>query len=74
MAALALALNPSSAISTFLALVLLIAIVLHVALVLWEVLGSHSNSHVALAARYMRRGGLCEIFWGPFSFLAWYFL
>ncbi len=63
---LAVALNPGSAISTFLALVLLIAIALHVALVLWEVLGSHSSSHIAAAARYMRRGGLRETFWGPF--------
>ena len=63
---LALVLNPGSAISTFLALVLLIAIVLHVTLVLWEVLGSHSNSHVAAASSYMRRGGLRETFWGIF--------
>src|SRR6266568_2355945 len=63
---LAVVLNPGSAISTFLALVLLIAIALHVALVLWEVLSSHSNSHVAAAVRYMRRGGLHETFWGPF--------
>ena len=63
---LAVVLNPGSAISTFLALVLLIAIALHVALVLWEMLGSHSSSHVAMAVRYMRRGGLRETFWGPF--------
>ncbi len=63
---LAVVLNPGRVISTFLALVLLIAIALHVALVLWEVLGSHSNSHVAMAVRYMRRGGLRETFWGPF--------
>jgi len=63
---LALVLNPGRAISTFLALVLLIAVALHIALVLWEMLGSHSSSHVAAAARYMRRGGLRETFWGPF--------
>ncbi len=63
---LAVVLNPGSAISTFLALVLLIAVALHVALVLWEVFGSHSSSHVAAAARYMQRGGLRKTFWGPF--------
>jgi Fe-S-cluster-containing dehydrogenase component/formate-dependent nitrite reductase membrane component NrfD len=63
---LALVLTPGSAISTFLASVLLIAIMLHVALVLWEVFGSHSNSHVATTAHYMRRGGLRKTFWGPF--------
>ena len=62
---LALVLNPGSTISMFLALVLLIAIVLHIALVLWEVRGSHSNSHVAMATRYMRQGGLHKTFWGP---------
>ncbi len=63
---LALALNPGGAISTFLARVLLIAIVLHVALVLWEVFGSHNNSHIATTVLYMRRGGLSKTFWGPF--------
>jgi Fe-S-cluster-containing dehydrogenase component/formate-dependent nitrite reductase membrane component NrfD len=63
---LALALNPGNVISTFLARILLIAIVLHVTLVLWEIYGLHSNSHVATAARYMRRGGLRKTFWGPF--------
>ena len=63
---LTIVLNPGRVISEFLASVLLIAIVLHVALVLWEVFGAHSNSHVAAAARYMRRGGLRETFWWPF--------
>lgn len=63
---LAWALNAGSVISTFLTSVLLIAIVLHVVLVIIEVLGSHNNSHVAAAARYMRRGGLQRIFWGLF--------
>lgn len=60
------ALNPGSAISTFLTIVLLSAITLHVLLILVEVFGSHSNNHVAIAARYMSRGGLKDIFWGPF--------
>ena len=60
------ALNPGSTISTFLTIVLLSAITLHVLLILVEVFGSHSNNHVALAARYMSRGGLKDIFWGPF--------
>ena len=35
-------------------------------LIFIEVFGSHSNSHVAAAARYMTRGGLKDTFWGPF--------
>jgi hypothetical protein len=60
------ALNPASTISTFLTIVLLGAIALHVLLIMLEVFGSHSNNHVARAARYMSRGGLKDTFWGPF--------
>jgi hypothetical protein len=59
-------LGASSTISMLFTVVLLIAIVLHVALVLVEVFGSHTNRHVAIAARYMSRGGLRNIFWGLF--------
>jgi len=60
------ALNAGSALSTLFTIVLLIATILHVLLILLEVFGSHSNSHVAIAARYMSRGGLKDTFWGPF--------
>jgi Fe-S-cluster-containing dehydrogenase component/formate-dependent nitrite reductase membrane component NrfD len=60
------ALNAGSAISTLLTVVLLSAVTLHVFLVMVEVFGSHSNSHVATAAHYMSRGGLKDTFWGPF--------
>lgn len=54
------------AVSRFLCLVLLAAIVLHVLFVMVEVYGSHTNSHVAAAARYMSRGGLRRTFWSLF--------
>lgn len=60
------AIGPISAISTFLTIVLLIAVVVHTLLVMIEAFGAHANSHVAAAARYMSRGGLRELFWGPF--------
>lgn len=60
------ALNAGSTLSTLFTIVLLIATILHVLLILLEVFGSHSNSHVARAARYMSRGGLKDTFWGPF--------
>ncbi len=60
------ALNAGSAISTLLTIVLLSAVTLHVFLVMVEVFGSHSNSHVATAAHFMSRGGLKDTFWGPF--------
>jgi Fe-S-cluster-containing dehydrogenase component/formate-dependent nitrite reductase membrane component NrfD len=60
------ALNAGSALSTLFTTVLLIATILHVLLILLEVFGSHSNSHVAIAARYMSKGGLKDTFWGPF--------
>jgi Fe-S-cluster-containing dehydrogenase component/formate-dependent nitrite reductase membrane component NrfD len=60
------ALNTGSTISTFLTIVLLSAIALHALLILVEVFGSHSNNHVAISARYISKGGLKDIFWGPF--------
>jgi formate-dependent nitrite reductase membrane component NrfD len=63
---LAWVLNPGSTITTFLIIVLLIAIAVHLLLVLWEVFGTHANSHVAAAARYMSQGGLKDIFWSQF--------
>ena len=59
-------LNAGSTIGTLLTIVLLSAITLHVFLVMVEVFGSHSNSHVATAAHYMRSGRLKDTFWGPF--------
>ena len=59
-------LNAGSAISTLLTIVLLCAITLHVFQVMVEVFGSHSNSHVATAAHYMRSGRPKDIFWGLF--------
>jgi len=59
-------LNAGSTISTMFTIFLLSALTLHVLLILVEVFGSHSNSHVATAARYMSRGGLKDTFWGPF--------
>jgi Fe-S-cluster-containing dehydrogenase component/formate-dependent nitrite reductase membrane component NrfD len=59
-------LNPGSTITRFLTIVLLIAIAAHLLLVLWEVFGSHANSHVVAAARYMSKGGLKDIFWSRF--------
>ncbi|HEU5228364.1 MAG TPA: hypothetical protein VFU49_11190, partial [Ktedonobacteraceae bacterium] len=56
----------SKTLSTFFTVVLLLASVVHVGLVLIEIFGSHVNSHVATAARYMSRGGLRRIFWGLF--------
>ena len=63
---LAWALNPGSTIGTFLTVVLLITMAAHLLLVLLEVFGSHTNSHVAAAARYMSQGGLKDIFWSQF--------
>src|SRR5579885_3307349 len=63
---LAWALHPGSSIGTFLTVTLLVAIIVHVLLILLEVFGPHANSHVALAARFMSRGGLQDIFWSQF--------
>ncbi|HLJ35992.1 MAG TPA: NrfD/PsrC family molybdoenzyme membrane anchor subunit, partial [Ktedonobacteraceae bacterium] len=63
---LAWALNAGSMLSAFFTVVLLIAVALHVLLVMVEVSGAHSNSHVATAAHFMTHGGLKDTFWGPF--------
>ena len=63
---LAWPLNVGSSASTLLAIMLLSAITLHVFLIMIEVFGSHSNSHVAMAAHSMRSGRLKTIFWGLF--------
>ena len=63
---LAWALNESSKIAAMLIAILLIALVLHGVLVLIEVFGPHTNSHVAAAAHYIVRGPLQIIFWGLF--------
>lgn len=60
------ALNAGATMSNLFTIMLLGAIVLHVLLVFIEVFGSHSNSHVATAARFMTRGELKDTFWGPF--------
>jgi Fe-S-cluster-containing dehydrogenase component/formate-dependent nitrite reductase membrane component NrfD len=59
-------LNAGSALNQFFTVVLLAAIAVHLLLVMLEVFGSHSNSHVAAAARSMTKGGLKDIFWGQF--------
>ncbi|MFL5703479.1 MAG: NrfD/PsrC family molybdoenzyme membrane anchor subunit, partial [Ktedonobacteraceae bacterium] len=63
---LAWALNADSSIRNLFILLLLGAILVHLLLICVEVFGTHNNSHVATAARYMSRGGLKDIFWGPF--------
>ena len=63
---LAWPLNVESSASTLLTIMLLSAITLHVLLIMVEVFGSHSNSHVATAAHYMRSGRLKDNFWGLF--------
>jgi uncharacterized membrane protein len=52
--------------SQLLTITLLVALLLHVALVMLEVFGPHSNRHVATAAKFLSRGGLKDLFWGPF--------
>ncbi len=47
-------------------IILLVAIVVHILLVLLEVFGSHSNSHVAAAARFMHKGKIGNTFWRLF--------
>jgi Fe-S-cluster-containing dehydrogenase component/formate-dependent nitrite reductase membrane component NrfD len=63
---LAWPLNVGSSASTLLTIMLLSAITLHIFLIMIEVFGSHSNSHVAMAAHSMRSGRLQTIFWGLF--------
>ncbi len=59
-------LNAGSTLTTFFSIVLLVAVATHLLLVLLEVFGSHSNSHVAAAAHFISSGGLSSIFWGAF--------
>jgi Fe-S-cluster-containing dehydrogenase component/formate-dependent nitrite reductase membrane component NrfD len=59
-------LHVDSSASTLLTIILLSAIILHLFLIVIEVFGSHSNSHVATAAHYMRKGRPKDIFWGLF--------
>lgn len=60
------ALNAGGAVSQMLTITLLIALLLHLALVMLEVFGPHSNTHVATAAKFLSRGGLKDLFWGSF--------
>ena len=62
-------LNIGSSVSTSLTIILLSAIILHIFLIMFEVFGSHSNSHVATAAHFMRSGRFKDIFWGVFFVL-----
>lgn len=62
----ALFLGASSAISSLLVITLLCAIGVHLLLILIEVFGSHSNSHVSAAAHYITGGPLRSIFLGLF--------
>lgn len=62
----ALFLSAGSAISTLLVITLLSAVGVHLLLILMEVFGSHSNSHIAAAAHYITDGPLRSIFRGLF--------
>jgi formate-dependent nitrite reductase membrane component NrfD len=55
--------NPVSASLT---IILFSAITLHILLVMIEVFGSHSNSHISTAAHYMRSGAIKDVFWVMF--------
>ena len=59
-------LQAGSTLSQFFTVILLAALAAHLLLVMLEVFGSHSNSHVAAAAHFITRGGLKDIFWGQF--------
>jgi len=59
-------LNIGRPVSTSIMIILLIAIILHILLIMIEVFGSHSNSHIATAAHYMWSGRLKDTFWGIF--------
>ena len=63
---LTLFIHQASPIVTLLTITLLSAVVVHLLLVLMEVFGSHSNSHVATAAQYITGGPLRRIFTGLF--------
>jgi formate-dependent nitrite reductase membrane component NrfD len=56
----------SSSVNVSLTIILLSAIIVHISLIMIEVFGSHSNSHVATAAHYMRSGKPKDIFWAIF--------
>jgi formate-dependent nitrite reductase membrane component NrfD len=66
---LAWPLTAGSVLTTFLTLILLATIGCHLLLVLYEIFGTHSNSHIATAARVMTGRMLCLIFWGLFMVL-----
>lgn len=59
-------LGAASTLTTLFTIVLLAAVGVHVLLILLEVFGSHSNSHVATAAHYITHGPLRSIFRGLF--------
>ena len=63
---LAWTLNVENALTATLKYMLLCALAVHGLLVVMEVFGPHTNSHVAAAAHSMVRGPLQDIFWGPF--------
>ncbi|GAC1554782.1 MAG: polysulfide reductase NrfD [Ktedonobacteraceae bacterium] len=65
----ALLLGATSAISTLLVITLLSSVGVHLMLILLEVFGSHSNSHVTAAAHYITGGPLRTIFRGLFLVL-----
>ncbi|HVB61661.1 MAG TPA: 4Fe-4S dicluster domain-containing protein [Ktedonobacteraceae bacterium] len=61
--------TPGGILSTFLTIVFLCTLAAHIVLVMIEIFGAHSNSHVAAAAHYIYRGKLQKLFWGPFFVL-----
>jgi formate-dependent nitrite reductase membrane component NrfD len=63
---LASSLGIEQTLTTFLSIVMLCALAVHILLILLEVLGSHSNSHIAAAAHVITKGQLRLIFWGLF--------
>jgi hypothetical protein len=63
---LALIFTPILAAAVLLTEVLAGAVALHLLLVLFEVFGPHTNSHVAAAACFMRSGRPRAVFWGLF--------
>src|SRR5579859_1099016 len=63
---LAWPLGSGSMLTTFLSMVLLCALAVHVLLILLELFGAHSNSHVSAAAHVITGGQLRPIFRGLF--------
>jgi Fe-S-cluster-containing dehydrogenase component/formate-dependent nitrite reductase membrane component NrfD len=59
-------LSTGNSVDMSLTIILLSAIILHIFLIMIEIFGSHSNSHVATAAHYIRNGRPRDIFWGVF--------